>query len=246
MAQVGVHGLIGLVGGEYLASKYLHNVADRRAFLFGFTLGNMAPDLDFLAVVGLYPVDHALAMHLHRGFSHSILAALALLVGFYLVSLLMNDRYVLYLGYGLALGVACHFTVDVFVWFSAVDIFWPASVYGQIPPVNLWGWFHTPLLLGRLLGASELAAYAYYFDCLVRLAVSLGTNREVVPQTRRMATICWILWALLTALAFDVSNPSFELYLYVPMGIVFVPACFYLTWRMQTTIELLAIVRRQL
>jgi hypothetical protein len=239
MGQVGLHGLTGLALGQVMLSTSARTPTARRALLFGFTLGNLIPDLDFLAVVAMYPIDHALAMPLHRGFSHSALGAVSLMVGFYTIGVLMKDVYVRYFGYGLALGVATHFTEDIFIWFSPVDIFWPASVFNLIPPVDIWKWFVTPPLLGRLLGAAEFAAFALYYDHLTRLAVALQTDEEMVLPVRRFATFCWTVFAVLVALAVDLPNPTFELYLYVPMGIIFMPACFYITWRMQATIELL-------
>lgn len=247
MGQVGLHGLTGLVAGSYIVGNFVRGPVARRALLFGFTMGNMLPDMDFLAVVAMYPRDQALAMHLHRGFSHSLLAAVALAAGFYVVAVLMGDPYVRYLGYGLSLGIVAHFTEDIFIWFSQVDIFWPASVFGIIPPVDLWGWWwETPPLVGRLLGAAELAAFALYYDYLARMAVAYQTNQSMVESVRRMATVCWLLWALLTALALEMPTGTFDMHLYVPMGIVFMPACFYITWRMQATIEYMAVAERPL
>jgi membrane-bound metal-dependent hydrolase YbcI (DUF457 family) len=209
-------------------------------------LGNLVPDLDFIAVVAMYPQNQNLAMHLHRGFSHSLLAAIALVVGFYTAGLIMQDPYVRYFGYGLALGVVSHFTEDIFIWFSPVDIFWPASLFHIIPPVNLWWWWTTPPLVGRVLGAAEFAAFALYYDYLVRLAVGFGTNENEVPMVRRMATVCWVIFAVLVALSFDLPSKTHELVVFVPMGIIFMPAIFYITWRMQATIEMLAVYRRPL
>lgn len=240
MGQVGLHALTGLVVGQQLLSDSVRGGEARRALLFGFVIGNIIPDLDFIAVVGVYPVNHTLAWHLHRGFSHSLLASFAIGIGFYIAAVLMRDNYVRWLGYGLALGVASHFVEDIFIWFSPVDIFWPASVFGVIPPVNIWEWFTTPPLVGQLLGAAEFAAFGIYYDYLASLAVSLGTNREMVKPTRRMATVCYLIWAVLTALCFDIPEPTFTLYLYIPMGVVFMPAVLYITWRMQDTIELLS------
>lgn len=247
MGQVGLHGLTGLVAGTYLVGNFVHTPVARRAMLFGFTLGNLIPDLDFLAVISMYPRDQVLAMHLHRSFSHSLLAVVALTTGFYLLGALMRDSYVRYLGYGLALGVAAHITEDIFIWFSGVDIFWPASLYGIIPPVDLWtGWYETPPLIGRLLGAAEFGAFGVYYDYLGALARHYGTNESMWVSVRRMATTCWLTWAILTGLALEMSNPTFELYLHVPMGIIFMPACFYITWRMQATIECHAVKGRPL
>lgn len=237
MAQVGLHALVGLVVGERLLNGYVRNQTGRRALLFGFVLGNIIPDLDFLAVVSMYPIDPAQAMDLHRGFSHSLLAAAALAFGFFVAAVWMSDPYIGYLGSGLSLGVAGHFLLDMFIWFSPVDIFWPLSVFGMIPPVNLWWWWSTPPLLARLLGAAEFAAFALYYDHLARLATAFDTDTDMTPVVQRMATMCWLAWALVTALAVDLPDTEFSIYLYIPMGIVFMPSCLYLTWRMQTTIE---------
>lgn len=246
MGQVGLHGLTALVVGEHFLSRFVESKAGRRALLFGFTMGNFAPDLDFLAVVAMFPRDHSLAMDLHRSFSHSLLAATALAAGFWLLGQLMSHTYARYLGFGLALGVIAHFMEDIFIWFAPVDIFWPASIFGMIPPVNLWWWWSTPPLIGRLLGAAEFAAFALYYDYLVRLAVAFGTDTQMIPSVRRMATACWIIFAMLTALAVDLPTSTFDMALYVPMGIIFMPAVFYISWRMQTTIEFLAIYRDRL
>lgn len=246
MGQVGLHGMTGLVVGEYVLTSFVEAPTARRALLYGFALGNFIPDLDFLASVAMFPINQEIALGLHRGFSHSLLGAVALIVGFFCASLLMRDTYVRYLGLGLALGVVGHFSVDIFLWFAPVDVFWPASIFGIIPPINLWWWWGEPPLVSRLLGAAEFAAFAIYYDYLVRLAVGFHTNREMIPIVRRMATICWIIWAVLTPMAVDMPNETFEKALYVPMGIVFMPAVFYITWRMQATIEVLAVQRRQL
>lgn len=240
MAQVGLHGLTGLLVGEHLLNRYVASPVGRRALLYGFVVGNLLPDLDYLAVVGMYPVNHTVAMHLHRGFSHSLLAATALMVGLFIAALLMADPQIQYLGFGLGLGVMAHFTLDIFIWFSPVDVFWPASVFGIIPPINLWAWLENPPLVGRLLGAAEFAAFALYYEHLAKLAVQFDTNREMIKPAQRMATVCWLIWGGLTALAFDIPEPTFTLYLYVPMGIVFMPAVFYITARMESTIEMLA------
>lgn len=241
MAQVGLHGMIGLLAGIKLLTPYFSDRVSRRGLMFGYVVGNLAPDLDFLAVVGMYPVDHTLAFHMHRGFTHSLLAAAATALGFSLAARLMQDRYFRFLGYGFALGIVTHFLVDLLIWFAPVDVFWPLSVWGVVAPVNLWGWWKTPLTLGRLLGAAELAAFGLYFDCLGRSAITFRTDLEMLAPLRRWSAVCWTSWAFLSALAFDLLNPSYDFYVYFPVGIVFIPACFYLTWRMQVTIELLGL-----
>lgn len=244
MGQVGLHALFGLAVGEQLVRPWLNEKVERRAAMFGFVMGNIAPDLDFLAVIAMYPVDHHMAVHLHRGFTHSLLAVIAVVVGFTISSALMRDKYLKYLGYGFALGIVGHFTKDIFLWFSSVDIFWPASIFGVIPRVNAWFWWTTPPLLGRLMGAAELAAFGLYYDHLSRLADEQKADLDMIPVLQRMSTICWVSWALLTALALDLPSTTFDMYMYIPLGIVFMPSCIYLTWRLQTTIEFVGLFGR--
>lgn len=237
MGQVGLHGIFGLVVGEHLITPFVKQEADRRAVMFGFVFGNLAPDLDFLAVVSLFPLDPDVAVSLHRGFTHSLLGALAMFTAFWVGSLLIRDRYMRYMGIGLALGVMGHALKDLFLWFTPVDIFWPLSVYGVVPPINLWSWWTTPPLMGRLMTAAELAAFGLFYDYLTRLALEQRTNLDLVPTLQRMSTICWIAWVLQTALSLDLPETMIDMYLYIPMGLVFMPVCLYLTWRLQNTIE---------
>lgn len=240
MGQVGLHGLVGLVVGKELITAYVTDRELKKPLMFGFVMGSLAPDLDYLAAVGMYPTDPDLALHLHRTFSHSLLAVATVLVGFSILAFILNDDYLKYLGRGFALGILAHLTLDIFVWFSPVDVFWPASVYGIIPPVNLWRGYAPPEVLVRLLGAAELAAYALYYGYLAKAARRLGTDQEMLPMLDRMAAFCWDCWAVLSALAIDPRTTLNPLYAYIPIGVIFVPGCFYLTWRLEPTIEELA------
>ncbi|MGE5673521.1 MAG: metal-dependent hydrolase [Mycobacterium leprae] len=237
MAQVGLHAVTGLVVGEYCLRRWVPDAAARRGLLFGCVLGSMLPDLDYLAAAGVFPADPSLAFSLHRGFTHSLLMVAVVWLGSYLASLVMADAYARRVGQGLALGMLLHLGLDVLLWFGPVDLFWPASVYGLVKPINLWWWYQLPVLPSRLLGAAEFGAYGLYYDHLIRLADTFYTNRDEIRLGDRMATICWTIWAILTALAFDVTNDSFSLVFYVLIGILFLPACLYLTWRFQPTIE---------
>lgn len=241
MAQVGLHGLAGLVIGERILTKFVKNRTARRALLWGFVVGNIMPDLDYVAVVATYPVDQILAMHLHRSFSHSLLMALAVGVGFELIALLLQDQYARFLGYGLAWGIVGHGLFDTLIWFSPVDLFWPLSVWGIVPPVNLWSWWSTSFMTGQLLGAGEFLAFFAYYDRLAYLGERLGTNPDDLPMVRRMATLCLLIWALLTGLALDVPVKTYNALVYIALGLVFMPAVMYLTWKMQPTIELWAV-----
>ena len=241
MGQVGLHGLVGLVVGRGLITAHVTDRQAKKAVMFGFVMGNLAPDLDFLAAVGMYPTDPDAAMHLHRTFSHSLLAVVTVLVGFSVLAAILADDHLKYLGRGFALGILAHLTVDIFIWFSPVDVFWPASVYGIIPPVNLWQGYEPPVVVDRLLGAAELAAYALYYQYLARAARRLGTDEEMLPMLDRMAAFCWDYWAVLSVLALDPRTPLNPIYAYIPLGVIFVPGCFYLTWRLEQTIEALAI-----
>lgn len=246
VGQLGIHAITGLVLGEHLIGRFAGDSIGRRAITFGFVLGNLIPDLDFVAVAALFPVEGMEALHLHRGFSHSLLAATTMMLGFYLASRLMQDRYMRFMGYGLSLGVVAHFSLDIFIWFEAVDIFWPASLFGIIPRVDIWTWWWTtPPLLERMMGAAELLAFGLYYNYLIHVARQLQTDLDILPALQRMANTCFLTWAVFTALAADMTPNQYIAAFYVPMGVIFVPACFYLTWRMQTTIEFLGLGKRE-
>lgn len=240
MAQVGVHAVIGLVGTQVILAGLPVERPLKRALAFGFVLGNILPDFDYLAAAMVYPHSHELAFSLHRGFTHSLLAALVTTVGMGLVSLITGIRAARYSGYGLGLGILVHIVTDVFIWFSPVDVLWPLGYYGFPSTINLWGWWSTPELLSRLLASAEYLAWALYCRRLWALTVQFQTNVGLQSALLRTEQFCLILWAVFSALAFDVGGDLFFAFYGLPMGIVFMPLFLYLTCLMQPTIEALA------
>lgn len=235
MAQVGIHALIGLAVGEQISRRSGHSAAGH-ALAWGFMLGSISPDLDVVAVAAVVPFDTGLALLLHRSFSHSLGAVVAVLVVSTLLSLVLREPSIRFWGGGMALGIGLHIVLDLLFWFTPVDLLWPASALGVADPVNLWGWWESPLLLGRLLAAGEFAAMALYFRALAtRAAEGRLPVRRVAPARRLMSLSLWYSLVLVVAsfLLPDGAEGLVRLLLLGPMVLVALPASLYLTWALR-------------
>ena len=69
MAQAGIHGLVGLTVKRW--------VPERRWLMMGVVLGNLAPDLDNVAVA-VATITGATTEGLHRTFTHSLFTVAAI------------------------------------------------------------------------------------------------------------------------------------------------------------------------
>lgn len=236
MAQLGVHMLVGLAVGDQLLKRMPAKSVSRRVAL-GVLLGSALPDLDAIAGFAAFPLDVSLALGLHRSFSHS-LTAVALVLGVFLaLSLLVGHRQLGHYGVGLALGVALHIALDLFLWFSPVDVFWPASAFGLAEPVNLWQSWRTPDMLGRLLGAGEYAALGFYFFALAsraRAGDEAGVRWAAIAA--RLACQCFSAFFVVVAAAVVLPGDLYAALVFIPLGLIGLPACLYLTVAMYPSI----------
>ncbi|MCC6568721.1 MAG: metal-dependent hydrolase, partial [Anaerolineales bacterium] len=130
MSQNGLHAIIGVAARKWMPHK--------EWLLLGAVLGNMAPDLDNLAVA--YATLTGGDTHgLHRTFTHSVFTALAMLVLFYVVAAATRNQRWNNFGIGFGIGILMHILVDLIIWFNGVEIFWPLG--GE---VNFWAGFTVP------------------------------------------------------------------------------------------------------
>lgn len=232
MAQLGIHGLVGLYG---VPGTSRSAARDAGAFKFGFVLGNILPDADFFLLGITYLFNSKLAVTMHRSFSHSILVA----------ALLTAIIYVFWgsrpgarrLALGLGLGMLVHSVLDMLVWFSRVDFLWPLGLFGVNSVVNLWAWFKPPAIVSNLLGAADYLAFALYFLALRALAVRLETNTGFLGRLGRFTILQWILLVIYTVLSFFLSGPIFEVAHYALFILVMLPITLYVTFKMRATIE---------
>ncbi|MFZ5825276.1 MAG: metal-dependent hydrolase [Bacillota bacterium] len=240
MAQVGIHALIGLTVGEQIQRRFGSEWFSQ-SLAWGFLLGSIAPDLDVIAVAAALPYDMDLALLLHRSFTHSMGTVGAILVVSTLLSWVLHDRSIRGWGYGAALGVGLHIVMDLLFWFTPVDLLWPASALGWAGAVDLWAWWETPLLLGRLLAAGEFAAMGLYFAVLTARASTGKLPAARIASGRRLTRLSFGYSLVLAVLSFGLPYESEGLYrllLLLPMALVTLPASLYLTWAVRRALLL--------
>jgi len=136
MAQTGIHGLMGLAAARLVAPHVPAEAA--LPLTLAVTVGAMLPDLD------LYPASIAylatgrneLSEQIHRSLTHSLFV-MAALTGAGL-TLRRSRPKAAWTLIGLATGMLTHALLDVFMWFAALDAFWPVS---QLPAGSAaWWW----------------------------------------------------------------------------------------------------------
>jgi membrane-bound metal-dependent hydrolase YbcI (DUF457 family) len=136
MPQTGIHGLVGLAAARLVAP---HAPAEAALPLtLAVTLGAMLPDLD------LYPASIAylatgrmeVAAQIHRSLTHSLFLMAAL--GATGLALRRSRPTAAWVLLGLPIGMLTHALLDIFFWFTALDLFWPLS---HLPAgTERWWW----------------------------------------------------------------------------------------------------------
>jgi len=249
MAQLGLHGIIGLYGGRAVTRPVAppatapatapepapETLRAKKDFAFGFVLGNILPDTDFFLLVLAYLFAPRAAVTLHRSFSHSLITITALTA----VLLLVRGRSGRPLAWGIGLGMVTHAVVDMFVWFSAVNFLWPLGYLGVPSVVNLWAGFTTPRLLSNLLGAADYLAFALYFLALREAARSTGTVQNLLPRLIWFTNLNWVLTVVFTALSFILGG-FFDIVHYALFTLVMLPIVLWTTVKFRPAIEAFA------
>ena len=225
MPQNGIHAIAGVVTRKWMP--------DREWLLLGVVLGNMAPDLDNLAVA--YATLAKADTHgLHRTFTHSISTMAVVIVLFYLLSALMKNQKWNNIGMGLGIGILMHILLDLVAWFNGVQLLWPLSY-----ELNFWSGFEVPGWLQIFLDTGEFLAFGLYFVLLGTLARRNNTDAERQPSLRTWAYAQFILFALFTFLF--IFMPALPL-LYTIFGALYLVsliAAMTITVRLRKTVETL-------
>jgi membrane-bound metal-dependent hydrolase YbcI (DUF457 family) len=186
MPQAGVHAIVGTMTRKWMPK--------REWLLLGIVLGNLFPDLDNLAVA-YATLTKADTHGYHRTFTHSIAAVIAVIVLFYLVSMLTKNQKWNNFGMGLGIGILMHILLDLVLWFNGVELLWPIRY-----ELNFWDGFIMPAWLSILLETGEFLAFGLYFLLLSRLARRANTDRERQISTKVWASIEFVLFILFTLL----------------------------------------------
>ena len=221
MPQAGIHGIVGVAFRRWMPK--------REWLLLGLVLGNLFPDLDNIAVA-VATVTKASTEGLHRTFTHSIFTVTALVIVFYLASLVTKDQKWSNFGMGFGSGILMHIILDLFLWFNGVELFWPIRY-----ELNFWSWFTMPGWLNNILMTGEFLAFGLFFLLLVSVGNKQKTDEEYLPQLRIYAYAQFALFVLFSVSAFVIGKGFTTIY-----GLVYLISLFFaiaITFRMSKTVE---------
>ena len=223
MAQAGIHGLVGVA---------MRKLSIKKEWLFlGIIVGNMAPDLDALAVA--YATLTGGDTHgLHRTWSHSIPFMVLVVLLFYVIAAIRKSRRVGNLGLGIGLGMLMHVLVDVVIWFRGVQLLWPFY-----PEVNLWGSYTPPAWwFNKFESALEFGMFALFLFILGRLASKQKTDTEFLSKLNIWIGVEVLLFAVFAVLVY--TWPGY----YTTYGAAYIFSILMtiiVTFRMRKTVEAL-------
>jgi len=195
MGQFGVHCIVALILSSII--PFFHPKLNRIAFIYGLFWGCVFPDLDVYSQAAFFFFNPELASKLHRTYLHSMITASFLFLSLTIFHFLFQKKKVnkedevflvessknnknfnlLWFGFGLFLGISCHCLIDIFFWFSFIDIAWPLSFW-KFQVINLWKDITVPSLYANLVGILEMLFMAIYFTLL---RVSVKKKMQVEP-----------------------------------------------------------------
>jgi len=221
MAQAGIHSMVGMA-----VRKWTPN---RTWLMLGIVLGNLLPDADNLAVA-VATVAKMPTEGLHRTFTHSLFAVVAVIAIFYLVAWGTKKPRWNNLGLGLGIGILMHILLDLLIWFNGVEILWPIPSW-----VNLWNNVTPPEWWSKLMMPIEFLFFALFFIMLASSARKYGTDRNFLGKLRIWILVQGALFVVFTILVYTMEKgfmtPYGALYL-VSLGLAF-----GVTLRMRETVE---------
>ena len=225
MPQNGVHAIAGLVANRWMPQK--------EWLLLGVLLGNMFPDLDNLAVA--YATLAGADMHsLHRTFTHSIFTIIAVIILFTLIAALMRNQKWNNFGIGFGIGILMHILLDLILWFSGVELFWPIRY-----ELNFWPGFTTPDWLGIILETGEFLAFGLYFVLLSSLARRQNTDTERLVSIRTWIYLEFALFIIFTILFFSMGLRGLQYTIFGALYLLSAIVAMVITIRMRKTVEAL-------
>ncbi|HAV77631.1 MAG TPA: hypothetical protein DCX53_09800 [Anaerolineae bacterium] len=224
MPQNGIHAMVGIASRKWMPK--------REWLLLGVVLGNIFPDLDNLVVAYATLANLPNPEHFHRTFTHSIFTVLAVVVLFFLVSLLARNEKWKNFGVGFGAGILMHILVDLILWFNGVVLFWPIQY-----ELNLWGWFTEPAWLEMILGTGEFLMFGFYFLLLGSLARRSNTDLDRQRSSRIWAYIQFGLFLLFTALFFTIGAQGLLYQVFGGLYLLSLIVATVMTVQMRRTVE---------
>ncbi len=221
MAQAGIHGLAGLLVKRW--------TPEQRWLTLGIVLGNLAPDLDNIAVAAA-TLTGGSTEGLHRTFTHSAFTVAGIiLLGYLLVLLTKRPRWG-NLGLGLGIGMIMHVLLDLIIWFNGVQILWPLPSW-----INLWGDIQPPEWWAKLMMPAEFLFFALFFWAIASMARQSRTDIDFLGKLRFWIVVQSVLFVIFTVLVFVMTTGFMTIY-----GAVYLLSLFLavgITIRMRRTLD---------
>ena len=221
MAQAGIHGLVGAA---------VRKITPKLEWLvLGIILGSLFPDLDnyAVAVATLARLD---THGIHRTFTHSIFASLAVIIVFFVIAQVRKERRWANLGLGLGIGIGLHIALDLLIWFNGVELLWPFGGW-----VNLWEGVSPPEWFAKFMDPAEFLFFALFFAWLAKTARANQTNVDFLGSLRLWTIAMVVLLVVFTPLAYMMSKGF--LTIFGAAYLVSITAAFLITIRMRQTVE---------
>lgn len=221
MAQAGLHALVAAAVGKVTPKK--------EWLILGIFLGSIFPDLDNYAVA-IATVAKLDSHGLHRTFTHSLFTILAVILVFFVVSLLLKQPKWNNLGIGMGVGIALHILLDLVIWFNGVQLLWPLGTW-----VNFWEGVSVPAWFTKLLDPAEFLFLAFYFAWLANVGRDHKTNVDFLKKLRGWMIFMVLLVVVFTPLEF-IMQKGF-LTIFGVFYLIAATAAFLITIRMRDTVE---------
>ncbi len=221
MAQAGIHSLIGTAVRKWAPV--------RQWLMLGIILGSMLPDADNLAVA-IATLIKLPTTGLHRTCTHSLFMVAAVLLVFYLISVLAKQPRWGNLGVGLGVGILMHILLDLLLWFNGVAILWPLPSW-----INFWSAYTPPTWIAKLMLSTEFLFFALFFIGLDAVARKRSTDQDYLNKLRFWTRIQLVLFVVFTVLVY-VMQKGFM----APYGVVYLLSlaqAIGVTIRMRKTVE---------
>lgn len=198
MAQAGIHGMVGTAVRRW--------TPDQTLLMTGIVLGNLFPDLDNFAVA-IATLTGSASEGLHRSFTHSLFAVIAVWVLFIIIGAATGQTKWRNFGIGFGIGMIMHILLDIFIWFGHVQILWPLAY-----DVNIWANVTPPDWWMKLMMPAEFLFFALFFWVLMRMAQQQQTNSENVRTVKVWTAVQIVLFVIFTALVYVMESGFMTIY----------------------------------
>lgn len=225
MPQNGIHAFAGIA-----VRKWMPN---REWLLLSLVLGNMAPDLDALAVAYATLAKLPDPESYHRTFTHSVFTVVVMAALFYIFATVTKNKKWNNFGTGFGIGIGMHILLDLVLWFNGVPVLWPLIT----TELNFWSWFVKPEWLQILLDTGEFLAFGLFFLLLAWLAQKHNTDTARVPALRKWAYVEFGLFVIFTLLFYFMPDLSLLYTIFGAAYLVSLIAAMIMTAQRVKTVE---------